>query len=95
MAKQKMTNWKYLSGLLLIIAIVWLTMVLCLAIIYTLLPSVEVLTLDGLAIAIVKLLLAGFILLAWLYSWNVLVRLYFRRNLNSKPKTVNSPTRKK
>lgn len=82
-----MTNWKYILGLVLILSIVWLTMILCLAIIYALLPSVAVLTLGSLVIAIIKLLLAGLILFTWLYSWNMLVKFYFKRNLNSaKPK---------
>jgi Ca2+/H+ antiporter len=78
-------NLKYIIGLLLIIAVVWVTMILCLKIIYPLLVSIELPSttyIDTLIGDIVKLLLACFVILAWLYCWNMLVRLYFHRNLS-------------
>ncbi len=77
-----MIDRKHLAGLLLILAIIWLTMILCLAIVYSVLPPLDELTFGGLGIAIIQFLLAGSILLIWLYSWNMLVRFYFRKNLN-------------
>jgi ABC-type transport system involved in multi-copper enzyme maturation permease subunit len=78
-----MANRKYLAGLILIVTIVWITMILCLAIVYTVLPPLDELSFSKLAVAIVQLLVAGSIILLWLYSWNILVRFYFRRNMNA------------
>lgn len=83
-----MANWKYLAGLLLIVSIVWFTLILCLAVVYSLLPSLERLTIDALLIAVIQLLIAGVIILFWLYSWNMLVRIYFRRSMN---KSIPAP----
>jgi hypothetical protein len=76
-----MVNWKYSMGLVIIVLIVWITMVICLAIVYSILPPLEELELSGLAANMFQLIVAGFIVLAWLYSWNTLARYYFRRNL--------------
>jgi len=80
-----MASSKYLLGLIFIILVVWLTMILCLIIVYYLMPSMELSSIayvSELVEAVFKLLVAGFILLIWLYSWNMLIRLYFQRNLN-------------
>jgi hypothetical protein len=79
-----MGNWKYLLGLIAIICVVWLTMITCFVIVYFLLSSIElssVTYIDKLILNAVQVLMAGFVFLGWLYSWNMLVRLYFRRNL--------------
>jgi thiol:disulfide interchange protein len=80
---RKMTNRKYLAGLVMIVSVVWITMIICLAMVYLLLPPLEYLTLTGLAVNMIQLIVAGLILLAWLYSWNMLARYYFRRNLGT------------
>lgn len=90
-----MINRKHLAGLLLILAIVWLTMIFCLAIVYTVLPPLDELLFSSLGIAIVQFLLAGSILLVWLYSWNMLVRFYFRRNLNVTGSKSSKPSKRK
>jgi hypothetical protein len=80
-----MLNSKYVLGLILITFVVWLTMILCLVVVYSLLPSMEFSStgyIVELLEAVLKLLVAGFVLLVWLYSWNMLVKLYFKRNLN-------------
>lgn len=90
-----MSNRKYLLGLILIICVVWLTMILCLIIVYSLLPSMELLSItyfDTLILAVVKLLVAGFVLLVWLYSWNMLVKFYFERNLNQSEMKRKEPS---
>jgi hypothetical protein len=93
---RKMANRKYLAGLVLIVTIVWITMIICLAMVYLLLPPLEHLTLAGLAIDMIQLIVAGLILLAWLYSWNMLARYYFRRNLGIiMPESPNIIKRKK
>jgi hypothetical protein len=78
-----MANRKYLAGLVIIVSVVWITMIICLAMVYLLLPPLEHLTLAGLATDMIQLIVAGLILLAWLYSWNMLARYYFRRNLGT------------
>jgi hypothetical protein len=90
-----MTNRRYLVGLALIVTVVWLTMMFCLAIVYTVLPPLDELTFGSLGIAVVQLLVAGSILLVWLYSWNVLVRFYFRRNLNATKSKSPKPSKRK
>jgi len=94
-----MVNSRYLLGLILIILVVWLTMILCLIVIYSLLPPMELSStahVSELVEAVVKLLVAGFVSLAWLYCWNMLVKLYFQRNLNpSRVKQEGQRARKK
>jgi uncharacterized protein YacL len=93
-----MLNKKYILGLILIISVVWLTMILCLMVVYLLLPSLELSTItyiDSLLVAILRLLIAGFVLLVWLYSWNRLVKMYFQRNLNRSGMKREAPTARK
>jgi len=94
-----MANSKYLLGLIFIILVVWLTMILCLIIVYYLLPPMELSStvyVNELIGAVLKLLLAGFVMLVWFYCWNLLVRLYFQRNLSqSTVKQKGQRTRKK
>ena len=83
-----MSSKKYLFGLILTVPIIWVTMVICLDIVYYLLYSASWLTdtfKDRLTSNVVGLLVAGFIIFVWLYSWNMLVRGYFLRNLNQTP----------
>jgi hypothetical protein len=77
-----MESGKYLAGISLIITVVWITMIVCFAVVFAILPPLDQLTLSRLAIAVVQFLVAGAIILLWLFSWNLLVRFYFRRNLN-------------
>ena len=93
-----MTNWKYIAGLLLIISVVWLTMILCFSIIYSLLPPLDQLLSGGptrLMINIIQLLAAGAILVMWLYAWNVLTKFYFLRNLRRSESKPSKPVRKR
>jgi len=92
-----MPNWKYVLGLLLIILIVWLTMILCLKVIYPLLISIGLPTttssyINTLIMDAIKLLLAGFAILVWLYSWNMLVKVYFQRNLSQSETKQKRPS---
>jgi hypothetical protein len=83
-----MSSKKYLFGLILTVPIIWVTMIICLDIVYYLLYSASWLTdtfRDRLTSNIVGLLVAGFIVFVWLYSWNMFVRGYFLRNLNQTP----------
>jgi hypothetical protein len=90
-----MMNRKHLAGLVLILAIIWLTMIFCLAIVYTVLPPLDKLTISGLGIAMIQFLLAGSILLIWLYSWNMLVRFYFHKNMNMTRAESRKPSKRK
>jgi hypothetical protein len=79
-----MGNSKYLLGLIAIICVVWLTMIICFIAIYFLLSSIELSSVtyaDKLILNAIQALMAGFVFLGWLYSWNMLVKLYFHRNL--------------
>jgi polyferredoxin len=93
-----MQNSKYLLGLVGIISVVWLTMIFCFIIIYFLLSSIEfssITYIDKLLLNTMWLLLAGLVFLGWLYSWNMLVRVYFRRNLNKGETKRKEPTSRK
>jgi ABC-type transport system involved in multi-copper enzyme maturation permease subunit len=90
-----MASGKYLAGIILIVTVVWLTMIICLAIVYIILPPLDQLTISRLAVSVAEFMGAGIIILAWLFSWNMLVRFYFRRNLNaSRSKIVKDSKRK-
>ena len=90
-----MPTVRYLTGLISIIAVVWLTMIICLAIVYRLLPPLDELTLSKLAISIAQFLLAGTVIVVWLFSWNILVRFYFRRNLNVSRSSLKTSEKKR
>jgi hypothetical protein len=80
-----MASSKYLAGLFAIMALIWVTMIMCLLIVFYMLPSMEQLAsggIDRLITAIIQLVVSGSIIIFWLYSWNMLVKAYFWRNLN-------------
>jgi hypothetical protein len=74
-------------------------MMLCFVVVYSLLPTSELLISGGLGrlmTNIIQLLLAGSILLIWLYSWNLLVKAYFWRSLRrTEPRASKVATRKR
>jgi hypothetical protein len=89
-----MASRTYLAGIALIVAVVWITMIICLAIVYVILPPLDQLTVSRLTVSVVQFLAAGSIILLWLFSWNLLVRFYFKRNLNvRRSKSAKNPKR--
>jgi hypothetical protein len=91
-----MVSVRYLTGIALIIIIVWVTMIVCLAVVCAILPPLDQLTPSRLAVSVVEFLAAGSIIILWLFSWNILVRFYFKRNLDApRSKSLKDSKRKR